>query len=309
MQWAEITVVTTQEATDAVANLFTEAGAAGVLIEDPQLVERYRHSGSWDYCDLPVSRETGVRVVGYLPVLPGLEDQVAALRNKVALLRNFLSDIGSGEITWRAVQDEDWANGWKKYYHPLRIGMHLVIKPSWETYAAIPQDLIIELDPGMAFGTGTHATTTLCMEAMELYVKPGMSVIDVGTGSGVLAVTAAKLGAYPVLAVDVDPVAVSVAKENAIMNKVADQIEVLQGDLLRSVTQHADMVVANIVADVIMGMVRDVVYILKPLGMFIASGIIDERLEEVKAAVLQAGLSLVDIRQKDGWAAVIAHKE
>jgi ribosomal protein L11 methyltransferase len=309
MQWAEVTVVTTQEATEAVANLFAEAGATGVVIDDPQLVEQYRQTGSWDYCDLPVSKETDVRVVGYLPVLPGLDDQLTALRGNIARLRNFLSDIGSGQISWRVVEDEDWANGWKRYYHPLRIGTRLVIKPSWEDYNAAPQDLIIELDPGMAFGTGTHATTTLCMEAVEFYIQPGMSVIDVGTGSGVLAITAAKLGAFPVLAVDLDPVAVGVAKENIIINKVDDQVEVLQGDLLRSVTQPADMVVANIVADIIIGMVCDVLYILKPHGIFIASGIIDERLEEVKTAILQTGLSIADVRQKEGWAVIIARKE
>lgn len=308
MQWAEITVRTTQEATEAVANLFTEAGATGVIIEDPGLVEQYRSVGAWDYCDLPVSTETDVRVVGYLPVLPELEEQLAEFRHRVSLLRDLL-DMGPGDITSRVVEEEDWANGWKKYYHPLRVGTRLVIKPSWEIFEATEQDLVIELDPGMAFGTGTHATTTLCMEAMETYLKPDMSVVDVGTGSGVLAIAAAKLGANPVLAVDLDPVAVRVAKENVETNLVADQVHVLHGDLLQKVTQPADMVVANIIANIIMGMVRDVPVILKPCGFFVASGIIDERLEEVKAAICQAGLSIIEIKQKDGWAAVIAQKE
>lgn len=309
MQWAEITVRTTQEATEAVANLFTEAGAAGVVIDDPQLPEKYRHAGTWDYCDLPVSTETDVRVLGYLPVLPNLEERLAELGRKVELLRDFLSDVGAGEISWRKVEEEDWANGWKKYYHVMRIGTRLVIKPSWEAYNAAPEDLVIEMDPGMAFGTGTHATTTLCMETMEKYVQPAMSVIDVGTGSGVLAVTAAKLGAAPILAVDLDPVAVKTAAENVLINNVAGQVTVVEGDLLKKAGQPADLVVANIVADVIMRMIDDVLYILKPQGLFIASGIIDERLEAVKTAMVKAGLALLEIRRQEGWAAIVARKE
>jgi len=308
MQWAEITVRTTQEATEAVADLFTEAGAAGVIIDDPQLVEQYRGKGVWDYCDLPVSPDRDVRVTSYLPVITGWEDQLAELRRKVSLLPAFL-DTGPGEITWRLVEEEDWANGWKKYYHPLRIGEKLVIKPSWEDYTPAPQELVIELDPGMAFGTGTHATTTLCMEAMEHYIKPGMSLIDVGTGSGVLAITAAKLGASPVLAVELDPMAVRVATENVRANHVAAQVEIRQGDLLQSVSQAADVVVANIVADVIIGMVPAVSAVLKPHGLFIASGIIDERLEDVKTAIGGAGLFAVGVRQRDGWASIVARKE
>lgn len=309
MQWAEITVCTTQEATEAVANLFVELGATGVIIDDPQLVERHRDAGAWDYCDLPVSSETGVRVVGYLPVLPSLEDQLGELKRNIEQTRKFFSDIGPGTVTWRAVQEEDWANGWKKYFHPLRVGTHLVIKPSWESFRAVPQDIVIELDPGMAFGTGTHATTTLCMEMLETYLKPDMSVIDVGTGSGVLAITAAKLGACSVLAVDLDPVAVRVASENIAINKVVAQVDTLQGDLLQHVTQPADMVIANIIANVIIGMATDVVHSLKPHGLFLASGIIDERLAEVEAAIRQVGLAVIEIRQKDGWAAIIARKE
>ena len=308
MQWAEITVRTTQEATEAVADLFTAAGAAGVIIDDPQLVEQYRGKGVWDYCDLPVSPDHDVRVTGYLPVMAGWEEQLAEVRRKVKLLPAFL-DAGPGEISWRLVEEEDWANGWKKYYHPLRIGEKLVIKPSWEVYNPVSHELVIELDPGMAFGTGTHATTTLCMEAMEQYLKPGMSLIDVGTGSGVLAITAAKLGAAPVLAVELDPVAVRVATDNVRVNQVAAQVEVRQGDLLQSVSQAADVVVANIVANVIIAMVPAVLAVLKSHGLFIASGIIDERLEDVKRAMAGTGLSTVDVRHKDGWAVIVARRE
>jgi len=308
MQWAEITVRTTQEATEAVADLFTAAGAAGVIIDDPQLVEQYRGKGVWDYCDLPVPPDGDVRVTGYLPVIAGWEEQLAELSGRVRLLPAFL-DAGPGEITCRLVEEEDWANGWKKYYHPLRIGKKLVIKPSWEDYTPAAHELVIELDPGMAFGTGTHATTTLCMEALEHYIKPGTSLIDVGTGSGVLAITAAKLGASPVLAVELDPVAVRVATENVRANQVAAQVEVRQGDLLQSVSRAADLVVANIVADVIIGLAPAVSAVLKSGGLFIASGIIDERLENVKTALGRAGLSTVEMKQRDGWAAIVARKE
>jgi ribosomal protein L11 methyltransferase len=309
MKWAEITVHTTQEATEAVAHIFATVGATGVIIEDPQLVEQYRNSGCWDYCDLPVSEDTMVRVIGYLPMLSDWANALEEIRRRVDELDECGLDKGSGEITWTDIAEEDWATGWKKYYHPVRVGHRLVIKPSWEEFASEPQDLIIELDPGMAFGTGTHATTTLCMEAIETYLKPGMSVVDVGTGSGVLAVAAAKLGASSVLAIDLDPVAVKAAQENVVMNDAQNLVRVLHGDLLQRVTEPADMVVANIIANVIIGMAADVPKIMKPQGLFIASGIIDERLAEVKEAIAHAGLHTLLVQQKNGWSAIIARKE
>lgn len=309
MKWAEVTVNTTREATEAVAHFFEVAGAAGVIIEDPQLIEEYRSTGKWDYCDLPVSTETRVQVIGYLPVLPDLQTKLAELSQQVQGLIDFGLDIGSGEICCREVAEEDWANGWKKHFHAVRVGQRLVVKPSWEVFAAEEQDLIIELDPGMAFGTGTHATTTLCMETMEARLKPGMSVIDVGTGSGILAITAAKLGASPVLAVDLDPVAVKVAAENVAINGLTERILVRHGDLLQNVDEPADLVVANIIAKIIIAMVADVPRIMKPQGIFIGSGIIDERLAEVVEAVGKAGLHIEEVIQRDGWAAIVARKE
>jgi len=309
MKWAEVTVHTTREATEAVAHFFEEAGITGVIIEDPQLIEEYRHAGQWDYCDLPISTETMVRVIGYLPVLPDLQQKIAQITQKVERLGDFGLDKGSGEILCCEVEEEDWANGWKKHFHAVRVGRQLVVKPSWEAFEASGQDLIIELDPGMAFGTGTHATTTLCMEIMETQLRPGMTVVDVGTGSGILAITAAKLGAGSVLAVDLDPVAVKVATENVEMNGLSGPIIVQQGDLLQNVDAPVDLVVANIIANVIIAMAPEVPLIMKKRGIFIGSGIIDDRLPEVIEAIGRAGLKIEEVIQKDGWAAIVARKE
>jgi ribosomal protein L11 methyltransferase len=183
-----------------------------------------------------------------------------------------------------------------------------VIKPSWEDYQALPTDVVIELDPGMAFGTGTHHTTVMCIKSLEREIKPGNVVFDVGTGSGVLAIFAAKLGAAQVQAIDLDPLAVRVANENVALNHVNDVITVQQGDLLTGVTGQADVIVANIVADVIMRILKDVPNRLTASGLFIASGIINERLGEVTAAFLQSELIIDQVIEEGGWAAIVAHK-
>ncbi|BBB92778.1 MAG TPA: 50S ribosomal protein L11 methyltransferase [Methylomusa anaerophila] len=309
MKWAEISIQTTHEATEAVANIFHELGASGVVIEDPELVNSYRCSGAWEYCDIPEVTETGVVTIkAYLPVDEYLDDKLRIFEERINRLVEHDIDKGRGAINWREVQEEDWASAWKQYFHPVRLGERIVVKPSWEEYIAAANDLIIELDPGMAFGTGTHHTTAICIRLLEDVIKPKSTVFDIGTGSGILAITAAKLGASRVIAIDLDPIAVKIAKENIKINKTDTIIEALQGDLLTGVNGQADVIVANIVADVIIRMLPEVQKHLTHNGLFIASGIIAERLSDVTAVMLENKLIIDRVVEEGGWVAILASR-
>lgn len=309
MKWAEISIQTTHEATEAVAELFHNLGSSGVVIEDPELVNTYRRAGKWDYCDIPEALDTEVVTVkAYLPMDDQLDDKLREFEVAFMELLTHGLERGRGELHWREVQEEDWATSWKDYFHPVKVGERIVIKPSWEEYQPAVDDLVIELDPGMAFGTGTHHTTAMCCRLLEDVITPGQSVFDVGTGSGILAVAAAKLGAAEVHAVDLDAVAVRVAKENVAINHVDDVVRVAHGDLLTGVTGAADVVIANIIADIIIKLLEDIPQRLKDGGTLIASGIIAERLSDVTAAVLDKGLLVDRVVEQGGWVAMVIRK-
>jgi ribosomal protein L11 methyltransferase len=208
------------------------------------------------------------------------------------------------EITVRFVEESDWADAWKQYFKPQRIGRRIVVKPTWETFDPAPDDLILQIDPGMAFGTGLHATTRLCLRALEDVVSPGAQVADVGTGSGILAVGAALLGAGRVEAVDVDPLAVRIARENVTLNGVADVVQVEEADA--PPVGPFDVVVANILADVILGMAPALRDALRPGGVLVASGIIDTRAGDVEHGLEAAGFAAVELRSEGEWAALTA---
>jgi ribosomal protein L11 methyltransferase len=310
MKWAEVSIQTSHEATEAVANIFHDLGATGVVIEDPELINSYRRSGNWDYCDIPEETDTETVVIkAYLPVDDELDDKLKEFERRVDELIAHHINKGKGQIDWREVQEEDWATSWKNYFHPIAVGQRVVIKPSWEEYAQAPDEIVIELDPGMAFGTGTHHTTAMCIRCLEQVIQAGDIVFDVGTGSGILAVAAAKLGAAHVQAVDLDGVAVRVARENIILNQVETKITLAQGDLLTGVDGRANVIVANIIADVIIRLLPDVPARLADGGVFIGSGIIAERLGDVTEAIMANGLVVDKIIEEGGWAAVVARKE
>jgi ribosomal protein L11 methyltransferase len=234
------------------------------------------------------------------------------VRDIQALLHNLNAVILPGsikDIGFTNVREEDWANSWKAYYKPVRVSERIVIKPTWEDYPSSPGELVIELDPGMAFGTGTHPTTVMCIKLLEKIIQGGETVFDIGTGSGVLAVTAAKLGAQAVKAVDIDEIAVKAASENVILNDVSDVVEVMTGNLLDRVQGQADIVVANIVADVIIKVCPDAVKAVRKGGQFIASGIIDTRKEDVLAAVQKNGLVIMEVCQEGDWVSLRATRE
>lgn len=306
MKWAEIGIRTTHEATEIIAEIFHELGATGVVIEDPELVNEYRISGAWDYTDIPEAMDTEVVTVkAYLPVDEELDDKLRIFEKRVDELAGNNIDKGLGDISCNEIQEEDWATSWKDFFHPVKVGELIVIKPSWESYPASPNDIIIELDPGMAFGTGTHHTTAMCIRLLEETITGGMDVFDVGTGSGVLAIAAAKLGAKKIMAVDFDAMAVRVAKENVEINQVTDLINVKQGDLMKGIDGKADVIIANIVADIIIRLLEDVPNKLKKGGTMIASGIIAERLGDVTEAVLAQSLVVDKVVEEGGWAAML----
>lgn len=305
MNWMEISVLTTHEASEAVANIFHEMRVGGVVVEDPVLINNLRKSTSWELCDIPEQEDIEtVTIKAYLPADENFFEKMKQLEIALHEIETHFCNCKRGNTCFREICEEDWANAWKQYFHPIRVGQQIIIKPTWEDYEALDKDLIIELDPGMAFGTGTHHTTCLCIKTLEDVLQPNDTVFDVGTGSGILAVVSAKLGAAKVIAVDIDSTAVRVAKENVALNNVADIVEVVEGDLLNNVQGQADVIVANIIADIIIMVLPDILLKLKPAGKFLASGIIIERLEDVTTKATNLGFNIHRIIEQSGWAVV-----
>lgn len=209
-------------------------------------------------------------------------------------------------VEYGTVRQEDWETAWKKYYFPTKVGSRLVVCPSWEQYTPSGDELVLVMDPGMAFGTGTHETTQLCLRLLEECVTPGARLLDVGTGSGILSVAALLLGAGSAHGVDIDEVAVRVARENAQANGVQDRASFFAGDLTEQASGKYDIITANIVADVILRLLPDAVHFLHDQGVFIASGIIDTREQEVRDALEQSGLHVVGCLRAGGWVALAA---
>lgn len=315
MDWIELTVLTTTAGSELVSQQLIEAGSAGTMIQDRQDVMDYQNSrpeGRWDILDekLLENMPTQVQVTGYYPKDFQAADLVEQVRRRMEDLRARTPgmDLGTLEIRTGSLDDEDWAQSWKKDFTPFRLGEHLLVKPTWCQVQVEPEDRVIEIDPGMAFGTGTHETTALCAALMEQSVRPGDRVTDLGTGTGILAMAAALCGAGSVLATDIDPVAVKVAAENIARNHLDGVIRTRQGDLLQAVDQVADVVVANIIADVVCQLAAPVRDYIKPGGYFICSGIARERQEQVRQALEAAGYASIEVREKGEWAAMRAKR-
>ena len=311
MKWTEISLLTTNEAVEAVSNILHEAGASGVVIEDSgeltkERIDQFGEIYALNPSDFP---KNGVIVKAYLSATSFLAETVEEIKAAITNLVNFDINIGENLLSISEVNEEDWATAWKKYYHPVKISERFTIVPTWEDYTPVSTDeLIIELDPGMAFGTGTHPTTVMCLQALEKVVKQGDSVVDVGTGSGVLSVGAALLGASQVHALDLDLVAVNAAKENVELNKVDHVVEVFHGNLLDTVKDPADVVVANILAEIIMTFTDDAYSIVKPGGYFVTSGIIGAKKEDVKNALIASGFNIEEVLMMEDWVAIIAKR-
>lgn len=311
VKWTEVSILTTNEAVEAISNILHEAGASGVVIEDSTEVEKERVNQFGEiYALNPKDYPTvGVVVKAYLPATSFLAETVEEIKLAIANLVNFDINIGENNLTLCEVNEDDWATAWKQYYHPVKISERFTIVPTWEEYKPVSTDeLIIELDPGMAFGTGTHPTTVMCLQALEKVVKNGDTVIDVGTGSGVLSIGAALLGAGHVHALDLDEVAVRSARENIELNKVEKMVDVFHGNLLDTVKEPADVVVANLLAEIILSFTDDAFSIVKPGGLYVTSGIIGLKKEAVKSALEASGFVIEEVLMMEDWVAIIARK-
>lgn len=300
--WIEVNVAVTHEAVEVVSEILTEAGSKGVAIEDPQLINDLRNSGTWELCDIPEQQNTEVVTVsGYYADDEKLQNRLAEIEAGLAEVEERIGKYRFGNTRFRKVSEQDWANEWKQYFHVTHVGQSLVIKPSWEEYIAKEGEHVIEIDPGMAFGTGTHHTTNMMMERLEKVMPQDATVFDVGTGSGILAIAAALCGAKAVKAVDIDGVAVRVARENVADNYLSDKIEVREGDLLHGTEGKADVIIANIIADIIIMLMKDIPVKLNDNGIFLASGIIEERVADIEAEAAKEGLKVDAIDHRGGW--------
>ena len=304
--WIEVTIKTTTEAVEPITNILYEQGAGGAVIEDPF---QKKNELDWDYVEEEVfkkNEEDDVLIKTYVSEEKNVMEFVEIIKQKVLGLKDFGIDIGEGSVSLDQVNEADWANAWKAYYKPTKVGQRVVVKPTWEDYAMQEGDLIIELDPGMAFGTGTHETTSMCIRELEKYVNKDSKVFDIGCGSGILAIAAAKLGAKEVVAVDLDEVAVKVAKENVLENKVEKSVSVMHGNLTDVIKDKADVIVANIIADIIKILAKDVQNFMKEDAIFISSGIILDKVEEVKESLIENGFEIVEVQKLGEWSAIVS---
>ena len=302
MDYTEVTVSTTTRGAELVSDLLMRLGAAGTQILDrADLPDPGKPTANWELMDQSVidAMPEDVQVKAWFS-RDALPQVLSALREQLSLLRE--DAYGALSVSTQGVREEDWAENWKQYYKPFRLGEHMVVKPTWEPWDAQAGDLIIEIDPGMAFGTGTHETTAMCVQLIEKYYRGG-TLLDVGTGSGILAIAAARLGAKGIVAVDIDPDAVRVARENVAHNGLQDAIEVRKGDLLQGLSQRFDFAVANILAPVICLLAAPLKAHLTPGGRFVCSGIIAEAEDEVRAALLNAGYTIDETARKGDWVA------
>ena len=308
MKWIEVKVVTTPEAAEAVSGIMYDMGVGGLFIEDPRdVIENTREPGDWDYLEDELRNvdPNKVTIRAYLSEEVNYGERISYLKEKLKTAAAFF-DIGDGEVQVSEVYEKDWANSWKKYYKPVKVAEKVVIKPTWEEYMEQPGDVIVEMDPGMAFGTGTHETTRMCIQLLEKYVAGRANVLDVGCGSGILGITAIKLGAQNCVGVDIDENAVRVAGQNAEINRVTDRMEIKIGNLLDVVSGKFDIFVANIIADAIISLSSMVKPYMDVNGIFIASGIIRDRYDEVKEALQYQGFSIKDELYLGEWVAVTA---
>jgi ribosomal protein L11 methyltransferase len=297
--WLEISLIVDGEGAEAVADVLRRYVHQGVSIE------HHLPGEAWSDEPLP----PGPLVVrGYIPV----DSQTDALRQQIADALGYMRmmyPIPEPEFT--IVREEDWAEAWKRHYHPIRVGQRILIKPAWAEVAVQPDDIVISMDPGMAFGTGTHPTTQLCLQACEWFCKPGMCMVDLGTGSGVLAIAAARLGCYKVLGLDTDETAVRVAQENVERNGVADRVTIQHGslDCLQTTARHFDLAMCNLTAKIILSMVPEGLQnMVWPYGRVVFSGIIDEQAPEVVSALDGIGLELQGQRQIGDWVMLVTRR-
>lgn len=319
MSWLELSVQVDNEAVESVAEVLARYGYNGGVVVEPA----WTPGDEGPEFSYDAARPSLLRT--YIP----LDAQAEDVRQRVEQALWHLGQMRPvGPLQTRTLAEEDWANAWKQYYKVLRVGRRTVIVPSWLEHAPQPDDVVLQLDPGMAFGTGLHPTTQLCLILLERYAQPGLRTLDLGTGSGILAIAAAKLGAGPVLALDNDPIAVAVAAENVARNQAGAAVTAAEGSLGAGATMghwlsgdfgeraagsapapapddQFDLIVANLIAKVLVILADDIAAALRPGGILISSGIIDSRESEVVEAFDRAGLRQIERHQEGEWLALV----
>ena len=316
MDWIKATITTTSEGIDPVSGRLLELGISGIEIADKNDFTEFLENNRkyWDYVDEELERlkDADTTITFYLSCGAAGIEQLTAVKASMKALAAMDTDkvYGSLEIKSENVADEDWSEIWKQYFHPISVGKNILIQPAWEK-ADAPQDkCVFTVNPGMSFGTGSHPSTRFCLEEIEKYIKDGDSVLDLGCGSGILSITALLLGAKSAVAVDIDSNATDVAYDNLALNHLSkDLYTTYTGDItsdadLRGKLGRHDIVIANIVADVIIALAPYVRSFMKDDAVFICSGIILERLDEVKSALIENGLKIKEIKNDDDWAAI-----
>lgn len=309
MQWNEIIVHTCTEAQELVSDVLINCGADGTSILDRSYIPDITKPGTeWELYDanLLENMPLDVEIHAWFNVEQPITKLLNNIIEKLSILKQINTSIpfGTLNVEYKLADDNEWKDKWKEYFKPLHIGNHIVIKPSWEQYEKKDSDIIIELDPGMAFGSGTHATTYMCIELLEKHIKSESTIIDIGTGSGILAIAAALLGAKNVLGLDINYDAVQVAKENVIKNNLSNKITILQSDLLSSVNGKYDIAVANIIADAVIMLTPDVINVLNKDAIYIVSGILQERENDVIKKAISCGFKTIEVLHRDEWCAV-----
>lgn len=296
MKYIELLLKAKDESRDNILNILYDNEIYIFEEEGKEIIEELdKTEKDWDFVDERIlNLEPGMRTF-----------KVYFQESESEVVDKLKSELGSfGELEINKTDDEDWANNWKKYYEPVEVGESLVIIPSWLEYDGSCTNKIY-IEPGMAFGTGTHETTYMCLEALEDYVIEDDVVFDIGCGSGILSVAATKLGAEKIVAVDIDSKCTQVSKENAILNNVEDKIEIYTANLLDVVNGKADIIISNIIAEIITEMVPDLKEHLEDDGLFISSGIIAEKIYMVENALIENGFEIIEKREKNGWTLVV----
>ena len=301
MEWTDIQITVPQRCAETAEAIATMVSNGGIYIEDYSDLEQQ----SWEIAHVDLIEQ---ELLDKPRDIVKVHMYLAPDENLAEILPLFKERLEASGIEYSldttGVEQEDWQNAWKKYYHPMDIGNRLAVVPGWEHYDT--DRITITMDPGMAFGTGTHETTSLCLETLDAIVQGGERVLDIGTGSGILAIAALKLGAKEAEGVDIDPMCVRTAGENAERNGVADRFHVRVGNLSDQARGTYQIITANIVANAIISLAPSVPALLEQNGVFIASGIIDEREEEVAAAIAATGLVVRQIRRDNGWVCILA---
>lgn len=319
MDWIKVSIYTTSEGIEPLSGRLYQLGITGLEIEDEKDFKDFLENNKqyWDYVDddLIKEKEGETEVITYVSDNAAGHEMLMAIRNTVAELKQLDEDgeFGRLEIEINNMCEEDWANNWKKYFHPLNVGEKILIKPEWEETENPEGRVVFSVNPGMSFGTGSHYTTQLCIENLEGFIKNDTKVLDLGCGSGILSIISLLLGAKSAFAVDIDPNAVDIAYQNAERNNIdKSKYTVKAGDIITNTALQEeiakdkyDVVVANIVADVIIALAPKAKEYMKDGGVFITSGIIEDRIDDVKEALEKCGFKIESIKQRKDWASIV----